>query len=1002
MEPQAKRRLLLGILIVAAVLVIGGLIVLAIILLTKKKAATPPAKPPAPARGRCCEANGHCHDNVLQADCHDAASWGQGLSCTDTPLPKCKQPVGPPPKGCCCINGKGEAGITQVDCCGVNGLSCAGPSAERAWAASCGGIKCPQMGCCCDGSVQTYETKAQCVLEVGNVWLGSGKCVDSGGKCDGTSPVQPASKTCCCAPDGTMTQGLSESACKATGPGYLWSDKTDCADKPCVQRGCCCTETGPPRNFVTQMACQGANPHDSQWFSGQSCSETDCAQYGCCCVDGVGTPDSTKPLCDAAGGTFHYGDEDCSTTNCADTVTGACCVDDGSCVDGVTVQDCGGAFSANQTCAQVGCQEVSCCCPADGSPSSVITQAACTALNGYWNAGDYDCSQTNCENGCCCDGSQQDESYASCYASTSSASAWDPNDAHCSSCASIGCCCDPDFGCDPHTNSADCASSGGTWQDDPNCTQCGTSYCLAPPPAPVLSGVVAGDTDIAFNYALGTSSQTASSLLVEYQDPSTSSGTDTMTWNSTTSLFQGSFTLINNTGATSQVTLAYYTASGTYVGVVVDSVPAGVSTVTDTQFNAGLSPEPAPGGYISCTWMAGSSNYTLTSTGFSSLVIDSGGNVTASSGGWTTYSTVQNPSSSGPLDITGLDEDTLYYVQVQAVYASGTVTSVPVSATTGEPPPPAPSAPTTFCVINNYSTSGHGINSGISFMIGTAWATTCLIESGIGPSAQTVTVPASVQPSWIAGAQFALTVVDPGSTCPSSGSPCLGVGTLCSQWSAVGQAPPTTIPSASWDTITIASSGAITFSTTGGACTNSAPPTWAPSAPVVNGVIISTLSEDQGLYITWYPSEVASPPSTYYSLQVVGPSAGYGWGNTQIPVTQTSQLISGVPYATEFTVTMTAISGELSSPATVITVGPTLQSCSEASDCPSGADACGRYNSFGSDAQLMCCPSGKLTSASCWGYAYCSDQPTGATCACDGCCASGNCSNSGYEAGTCQ
>lgn len=115
---------------------------------------------------------------------------------------------------------------------------------------------------------------------------------------------------------------------------------------------------------------------------------------------------------------------------------------------------------------------------------------------------------------------------------------------------------------------------------------------------------------------------------IQFAPTPTPIASTTFYWDSAAQAYAGYFTLVNGGGVVTQ-SLNYHTSDGTYVGVVVDEMAPNDSIVTAAQFNEGLTPLPAPGGYLVTT--NGSDTYTLPSEGFATLSIDANNNITTDS-----------------------------------------------------------------------------------------------------------------------------------------------------------------------------------------------------------------------------------------------------------------------------------------------------------------------------------------------------------------------------------
>ncbi|MHC5003879.1 MAG: DUF922 domain-containing protein, partial [Planctomycetota bacterium] len=163
---------------------------------------------------------------------------------------------------------------------------------------------------------------------------------------------------------------------------------------------------------------------------------------------------------------------------------GACCLPDGTCLDGLTAlqcEDAGGAFQGGGTsCSDVQCPlPTGACCFTDGSCLGNLSNAGCTSLGGLYQGDGTNCSDVSCggPTGACClpDGTcteqvtaQECDDMAGAYQGDGTSCADD-------SCSTeVGACCTDIFGCQLLTP-ATCAGLAGSYQS--NGTTCTPNPC---------------------------------------------------------------------------------------------------------------------------------------------------------------------------------------------------------------------------------------------------------------------------------------------------------------------------------------------------------------------------------------------------------------------------------------------------------------------------------------------------------------------------------------------
>ncbi|MCP3904163.1 MAG: hypothetical protein GY715_11070 [Planctomycetes bacterium] len=163
---------------------------------------------------------------------------------------------------------------------------------------------------------------------------------------------------------------------------------------------------------------------------------------------------------------------------------GACCFDDGTCVDH-TAADCGTAGGSWQgtgiDCASGPCEQPGACCLPDGTcrGETAIGGAACVNDGGAYQGNDTYCAMTQCPGAACCldDGTCLDDmAEPDC---TAAGASWQGVGTECAfvTCPQPGACCFSDGTCRQETSigGADCIDDGGTYYGD--YTDCGSIVC---------------------------------------------------------------------------------------------------------------------------------------------------------------------------------------------------------------------------------------------------------------------------------------------------------------------------------------------------------------------------------------------------------------------------------------------------------------------------------------------------------------------------------------------
>ncbi|MEM7248945.1 MAG: LamG domain-containing protein [Acidobacteriota bacterium] len=336
--------------------------------------------------GACCEDDGSCTDDVVEADC-DGSFEGEGTTCAGT---TCPQP------GACCMDDGSCTSVLEADCTGDfagEGVSCVAADCPQPGACcladgsctdgfedDCAGVfqgedtecamtSCPQPGACCmaDGSC-TFGLPAACA----GVFQGAGV------SCAAADCPQPGA---CCMPDGTCTFVLA-AACS----GDFQGEGVSCAAADCPAPGACCLPDGSC-SFGLESSCTAGD------FAGEgvSCAAAECPQPGACCFDDGTCSDLIEDDCLAMEGTFEGEGSDCATADCPEA--GSCCFPDGTC-EQLTEEACGvaeGVFGGVGTsCDPNPCSQPGACCLPDGSCLDIF-EVDCLEAGGIWSGPSRTC-----------------------------------------------------------------------------------------------------------------------------------------------------------------------------------------------------------------------------------------------------------------------------------------------------------------------------------------------------------------------------------------------------------------------------------------------------------------------------------------------------------------------------------------------------------------------------------------------------------------------------------
>jgi hypothetical protein len=244
-------------------------------------------------------------------------------------------------------------------------------------------------GACCgpDGSCQIL-TESVCVSIPGGIWHGdvSPDCTDVM-ECEGI----------CCLDDGTCVASNNEAGCPA---GSAWSGPADLdgdgmLDFDCVSGRCgaCCLPnlTCTPLRQVDCLAIDGAVFQGA----GSTCTGTEC---GACCVGTECFAAQTNPRCTAIGGIYAGDFVSCSAAACGGV--DACCLPDGTCVEGLTTAECVAGMGTpfpGVTCALQDCRIFACCIDEE---CVLLRRDQCDASNGNWDEGQATCEDVECDDQC--------------------------------------------------------------------------------------------------------------------------------------------------------------------------------------------------------------------------------------------------------------------------------------------------------------------------------------------------------------------------------------------------------------------------------------------------------------------------------------------------------------------------------------------------------------------------------------------------------------------------
>ncbi|MBT8207955.1 MAG: hypothetical protein KJO18_06765, partial [Acidimicrobiia bacterium] len=239
-----------------------------------------------------------------------------------------------------------------------------------------------------DGRTRVFDDKSAGLDVLGTI-SGTTVEINAGGR-----PVGA-----CCTVDGTCAF-RTEADCASEG-GIYQGDGVDC-DAPCPTGACCTLDLKGSCEITTEAEClDGGGIYEGD---DTSCADVTCPDpEGACCFGDDQCQVTTLVICGLISGVFQGQGTTCTATGgCpGDPVTGACCLDDGSCVE-VVEEDCAGVFQGDATtCAGTTCPEpTGACCLDDGSCVEVVEEDCAGVFQGDGST----CAGTTCPqpSGACC------------------------------------------------------------------------------------------------------------------------------------------------------------------------------------------------------------------------------------------------------------------------------------------------------------------------------------------------------------------------------------------------------------------------------------------------------------------------------------------------------------------------------------------------------------------------------------------------------------------------
>jgi len=356
------------------------------------------------ATGACCISGGCINQTLANCTLHNGTYRGPGTTCL-TLEPECG--------GACCA---GYAlGVLEYCRLVASRADCSvGPKGDPfPYSAYRGdGTTCPlncndreYLGCCLpDGTCINVPTSGHCQAS----WI-KGVPQAAGVICeDPSATFCPSTLRRCCFPDGSCDL-LTPTGCLAFG-GTPNEAATDCPVNVCTSTsptGACCGNT--PGQCVVKTEAQCDSQGDLYQGDGTTCDAptTTCPGFGACCLDdGECLDDFSSSQCSLIGGVYRSDGSVCQTILDCDQ-RGACCASTGTCLF-ITESQCSelfpipGEFSGiGVPCAANTCPAGACCLPGG---CETRTQTSCLAYDGVFQDVGIECTPDLCTIGACCNG----------------------------------------------------------------------------------------------------------------------------------------------------------------------------------------------------------------------------------------------------------------------------------------------------------------------------------------------------------------------------------------------------------------------------------------------------------------------------------------------------------------------------------------------------------------------------------------------------------------------